>query len=133
MNLIPRGESFFLDDMFNDFLNSKDTNSMKCDIYEKDNKYYIEMDTPGFTKENTTIECDNGYLTVKVSKKEENSDEGKNYIRRERSMRKLERSFYVGDADCEAIKASFKNGCLMIEVPKEEKIETKKTIQIEEN
>lgn len=133
MKLIPRGESFFLDDVFSDFLNSKDTNSMKCDIYEKDGKYYIEMDTPGFAKEDTTIECDNGYLTVKVSKKEENSDEGKNYIRRERNTREFTRSFYVGDVDTEAIKANFKNGCLTIEVPKEEKVETKKTIQIEEN
>lgn len=132
MNLIPRGD-FFLDDVFNNFLNSKDTNSFKCDIYEKDGKYFIEMDTPGINKEDTTIECDNGYLTVKVSAKKENSDEGKNYIRRERSMREVSRSFYVGDVDPDKIKANFKNGCLTIEVPKQEKVETKKTIQIEEN
>ncbi len=130
MNLIPRGD-FFLDDVFSDFLSSKDTNSFKCDIYEKDNKYFIELDTPGCSKEDTSIECDNGYLTVKVSKKEENEDEGKNYIRRERSSREFSRSFYVGDVDPETIKANFKNGCLTIEVPKQEKVETKKTIQIE--
>lgn len=132
MRLVPRGEGFFLDDVFNDFLSSKDTNSFKCDIYEKDGKYYIELDTPGYTKEDAFIECDNGYLTVKVSKKEENNDEGKKYIRRERNIREFSRSFYVGDVDAEKIKASFKNGCLTIEVPKEEKVETKKTIQIEE-
>ena len=132
MKLVPRGD-FFLDDVFNDFLNSKDSNSFKCDIYEKDGKYFIEMDTPGINKEDTTIECDNGYLTVTVSKKEETNDEGKNYIRRERSSKEFSRSFYVGDIDTEKVKASFKNGCLTIEVPKEEKIETKKTIQIEEN
>ncbi len=133
MKLIPRDESFFLDDVFSDFLNSKDTTGMKCDIYEKDNKYYIEMDTPGFSKDDASIECDNGYLTIKVSKKEEKADEDKNYIRRERSTREYSRSFYVGDVDTELIKANFKNGCLIIEVPKEEKVETKRTIQIEEN
>ena len=132
MNLIPRGD-FFLDDVFSDFLSSKDTNSFKCDIYEKEGKYFIELDTPGCSKEDTSIECDNGYLTVKVSKKKENNDEGKNYIRRERSTKEFSRSFYVGDIDTDKIKASFKNGCLTIEVPKDEKIETKKTIQIEEN
>ena len=71
-------------------------------------------------------------LTVKESKKEENSDEEKNYIRRERSTREYSRSFYVGDVEPESIKASFKNGCLTVEVPKEEKKETKKLIQIEE-
>ena len=131
MKLVPRGEGFFLDDVFSDFLSSKDTNSFKCDIYEKDNKYFIELDTPGCSKEDTSIECDNGYLTVKVSKKEENEDEGKNYIRRERSSREYSRSFYVGDVNPEMIKANFKNGCLIIEVPKQEKVETKKTIQIE--
>ena len=131
MNLIPRGD-FFLDDVFSDFLSAKDTNSFKCDIYEKEGKYFIELDTPGCSKEDTSIECDNGYLTVKVSKKEESNDEGKNYIRRERSTKEFSRSFYVGDVDADKIKANFKNGCLTIEIPKEEKTETKKTIQIEE-
>ena len=131
MKLIPR-DDFFLEDVFSDFLSSKDTNSFKCDIYEKEGKYYIELDTPGCSKEDTSIECDNGYLTVKVSKKMENNDEGKNYIRRERSAKEYSRSFYVGDVDTDKIKANFKNGCLTIEVPKEEKIKKKKTIQIEE-
>lgn len=129
MNLVQK--DFFLDDVFNDFLTSRDTSRFKCDIYEKENKYYIEMDTPGFSKENLNIECDNGYLTVKVSKNEETSDEGKNYIRREKTTNEYQRSFYVGDVDCDNIKASFKNGLLTLEIPKEEKLDTKKTIEIE--
>ena len=131
MNLIPRNEGFFLEDVFGDFLSSRDTNSFKCDIYEKDNKYFIELDTPGYSKEDVSIESDNGYLTVKVSKKSENKDEGKNYIRRERNVKQFSRSFYIGDVDTDKIKAKFENGSLKIEIPKEEKIETKKTIQIE--
>ena len=131
MNLIPRSNSFFLDDMFNDFL-TRDVNNFKCDIYEKEGKYFIEMDTPGFTKDDVVIECDRGYLTINVSKNIESKDDDKNYIRRERSSKEVSRSFYVGDIDTDAIKANFKNGILIIEVPKEEKIETKRTIQIEE-
>ena len=130
MELFPKR---YFDDSLFDFMPTRMENNMKCDIYEKEGKYYIELDTPGYTKDDTFIECDNGYLTVKVSKKEGNNDEGKNYIRRERNIREFSRSFYVGDVDTDKIKASFKNGCLTIEVPKEEKVETKKTIQIEEN
>ena len=131
MNLIPRSNNFFLEDVFGDFL-SKDTNNFKCDIYEKEGKYFIEMDTPGFTKEDIKIESDRGYLTVSVSKNNEINEEEKNYIRRERSTRQISRSFYVGDVDTESIKASFNNGVLVIEVPKEEKIDSKRIIQIDE-
>jgi len=133
MNLIPRSSNLFLDDVFNNFFDSNSINNFKCDIYEKDDKYYIEMDVPGYTKEDTIIECDRGYLTIKISKKEDNEEESRNYIRRERNMTSFSRSFYVGDVETENIKATFKNGCLIIEVPKEEKQDTKKTILIEEN
>ncbi len=129
MNLIPR--DFFLDDVFNEFLTSKDTNHFKCDLYEKDNKYYIEMDAPGFNKQDLGIELDKGYLTVRVSKKDEKKDETKNYIRRERVCQEYQRSFYVGDINADKINASFENGTLLVEVPKEEKAETKKIITIE--
>ena len=131
MNLIPRSNNFFLEDVFSDFL-SRDTNNFKCDIYEKEGKYFIEMDTPGFSRKDINIECDRGYLTVSVSKNSEMNEEEKNYIRRERSTKEISRSFYVGDVDADSIKANFKNGSLIIEVPKEEKIDTRRIIQIEE-
>ena len=86
MNLIPRSNNFFLEDVFSDFL-SRDTNNFKCDIYEKEGKYFIEMDTPGFSRKDINIECDRGYLTVSVSKNSEMNEEEKNYIRRERSTK----------------------------------------------
>ena len=58
MNLIPR--NFFLDDVFNDFLAVKELPTFKCDIYEKDNKYFLEADLPGFSKEDIVIEVDEG-------------------------------------------------------------------------
>ena len=84
MNLIPR--NFLFDDDLEDFFVTKPSKrgEMKCDIYEKDNKYYIELDAPGFDKKDINIEVKDGYLTVKAHKKEESKDEKKNYIRKER-------------------------------------------------
>lgn len=131
MNLIPR-DNYFFDDLFNDFISTRELNSFKCDIYEKDNKYFIEIDIPGFSKENTKIEYDNGYLNVHVDKNDEMNNDSKNYIRRERISKNYSRSFYVGDIDSEKIKANFRNGCIYIEIPKQEQLNTKKIIEIGE-
>lgn len=129
MNLIPR--NFFLNDVFDDFLPSKETNGLKCDIYEKDNKYYIEMDAYGFDKNDVKVEFDKGYLNIAVSKNEEKNDESKNYIRKERYSREFKRSFYVGDVNSEDIIAKFEHGVLKVTLPKEEEKENKKIIDIE--
>ncbi len=130
MNLIPRG--FYLDDIFDDFAVSKH-NEMKCDIYEKDNKYHIEMDIPGFDKNDINIECNNGYVTITAEKKTENNeeDEDKKFIRRERSYGKVQRSFNFGDIDEENIKAEFKDGTLKLCIPKITADKNKKVIQID--
>ncbi len=127
MNLIPR--KYYLDDFFD---NMEDTNSMKCDIYEKDGDYHIEMDIPGFEKKDISIECDNGNLTITAEKEESENDESKKYIKRERTYGKYQRSFYLGDVEEEKIKAEFKNGMLKIKVPKKEEKNTKKQIKIED-
>ncbi len=128
MNLIPR--SFFLDDIFDNF-GVTNNNNMKCDIYEKDGNYNVEIDIPGFEKKDINIECDNGYLTVTAEKENESNEENKNYIRRERSYGKYQRSFYIGDMDSDNIKAEFKHGMLNISIPKLESKETTKRIEIE--
>lgn len=119
-----------MDDFFDDFLPLRRENNMKCDIYEKDNKYYIEMDIPGFNKEDIDISLKNGYLTIKAEKKNnvEDNNEDKTYIRRERSYVKTERSFNLGNVDEDNIDASFKDGVLNIIIPKTE--EEKKLIEI---
>ena len=106
---------------------------MKCDIYEKDGKNFIEMDVPGFKKEDIKLELEDGYLTISAVKKDEvKENDDKNYIRRERSSyAKCERRFYVGNIDDSNIKAEFKNGILLVSVPKEEEpTDTKKYIEI---
>ena len=129
MNIIPK--SFYLDDIFDNF-DSTRNNNMKCDIYEKDGDYLIEIDITGFDKKDIKVECDNGYLTVTAKKDEEVEDKTKNYIRRERSYGKYQRSFYIGDMDSNEIRAKFKHGMLKIIVPKVETKETKKHIEIGE-
>ena len=117
------------DDLF-DILPIRRDNRMKCDIYEKDNKYYIEMEVPGFNKEDIDISLKEGYLTIKAEKKmsNEEKDENKKYLRKERNYIKTERSFNLGNIDEENIDASFENGVLKIEIPKVE--ENKRTIEI---
>ena len=130
MNIVPR--RFFLEDLFDDFddMNVKPVN-MKCHIYEKDGNYCIEMDLPGYDKKDIDINFDNKYLTITASKEEEEKDEEKNYIRRERSYGSYKRQFFLGDINEEEIKAEFNNGILKVIVPKKEVVDTKKKIEID--
>lgn len=129
MDLMPR--KFYLDDMFDDFLSAKST-GMKCDIYEKDGCYHVEMDTPGFSKDDLSISMDNGYLTITAEKSHEDNDDSKNYIRRERSYGKYERSFYLGEVDEENIDATFKDGVLKLSIPKADENKSKRVIEIKD-
>ena len=130
MDLFPR--KVYLDDIFDDFLTSKKEQIMKCDIYEKGDDYHLELDIPGFDKEDISIEVKDGYLKIKAEKNEstDEKDEDKKYIRRERIYGKYERSFYIGDIDEEKIDAEFKNGILKITVPKKEEKKSSKYIDI---
>jgi len=128
MNLIPR--KYYLDDFFDNFLTVPEESNMKCDIYEKDGKYHIEMDIPGFDKKDIKVECNKGYLTITAEKENEEVDEQKKYIRRERAYGKYKREFYLGDVQMENIDAEFKDGILKITVPRKEEVNTKTSIEI---
>ena len=131
MKLIPRND--FFDNAF-DILDSsflKSNNIMKSDIYEQNNNYIIEIDLPGFDKNNVYIDYYNEYLTVKASKKEESEETGR-YIRKERYYGEYKRAFYIGEIDEKNISANYNNGVLKITVPKEQiKKEVKKQITID--
>ena len=123
MDLIPKNES--LEKFLNENIN------MKCDIYEKDDKYFIEADLPGVNKENINISYSKGYLNIKTTQKDEVQEENKTYIRRERNYKKLERSFYVGDIEETKIKATYKDGILNVTIPKQKDNNTNKRISID--
>ena len=125
------------DDMFFDpILTKKSSNIMKTDVTEKDGNYLLDMELPGYGKEDIKIELKDGYLNVSASKNtsnEEKDDKG-NVIRQERYTGSCSRSFYVGDGVKETdIKAKFENGELKIVVPIDapKEVEEKKFIAIE--
>ncbi len=126
------------DEVFADpFFGEKENKIMKTDLKEKDGKYMLEIDVPGYDKEDIKIELNEGYLTVSAEKNEEKEDKDKHakYLKRERFTGMCSRSYYVGESlKEEDIKASFKNGILSIEFPKEveKKVEEKKYIPIGE-
>lgn len=130
MSLIPR--SFYLDDIFDDFSRPVKMNDMKCDIYESNGNYNIVMDIPGYDKDDISIECEDGILTITAEKNSESEqkDEDKKYIRRERVYGKVSRTFNFSDINEEEIDAEFKNGSLKVVVPKLEKRESKRVIEI---
>ena len=118
----------FFDDMLDDF---KMDERMKCDIYEKDNVYYVEADIPGYDKNNIKIEFNKGSLSIIAEIKKDQVENDKKYLRRERKYYgKVERSFYLGEVDEDAIEATFNNGILKISIPKKQEEETRKVIDI---
>ena len=127
---------FYFDNAFDQLFGNEGSKMMNCDIYEKDNTYHVEMDLPGYEKENISLEINDGYLMIsaKTSQNKDEKEEGK-YVRKERFVGECSRSFYVGDnIKEEDIKAAFKNGTLKIEVPKKEErkeLPEKKQIPIE--
>ena len=119
---------FFLDDNF-----FKREDNMRSDVYEKDGNVIVEMEAPGYTKEDISVSIDKGELSVTFEKKEE-EEENKKYLHRERrSYSKITRTFFLGDVSEDDISASFKNGVLVISSPKVGQIETRKTIDIKDS
>lgn len=96
---------------------------MKTDVRETEDTYEVDMDLPGFKKDEINVDLKNGYLTVSAAKgldKDEKDKNGK-YIRQERYTGAMSRSFYVGDVAPEDVKAKFEDGILQISLPKAEK------------
>ncbi|OZG50304.1 Hsp20/alpha crystallin family protein [Bombiscardovia coagulans] len=135
---------FFEDPFFNNWGDNRRSSSnrvvpshmMNTDVRDKDGKYELDIDMPGFTKDDVNVHLEDGYLVVAAEKQSEQGsqdDDGK-WIRRERYTGSCSRSFYVGrnirDTD---IHAKFENGTLHLSVPKDSvaPVENKKTIAIE--
>ena len=134
MMLVPRRNLDLFDDFLDDnFFNKKEKSLMKTDIKEKKDKYIIEMDLPGFEKENIKLEINNGYLTITGKQENKIDEEEEKYVHKERFYGECTRSFYVGDnIKEEDIEAEFKNGTLKIDIPKkDEQKEIPETKQIE--
>lgn len=97
-------------------INNLYENYMKTDIFEKDNKYYLEIDLPGYNKKDIKINYNSSYLTI-VANKEERKNIDK-YLQKERTFGQTKRVFYIGEKNKKDIKALFSNGILYISFPK---------------
>lgn len=96
---------------------------MKTDIRETDNGYELDIDLPGYSKDDVKLALKEGYLTVSASKAENNDEKDKegNYIRRERYCGSMSRSFYVGEAvTADEVHAKFEDGILKLSIPKKD-------------
>ena len=129
MMMIPRRRNEFdlFDDFFkgDDFFQRRESSIMKTDIKEKKDKFIIEMDLPGYEKENINLELKDGYLEVTASTDKQENIEEEKYVHKERFYGHCSRNFYVGDQITEEdIHAEFKNGILKIDVPKKEEIKS---------
>ena len=134
----------FMDDAFernffggrNPLYGKHSKNLMKTDVKETETGYELDIDLPGFKKDEISAHLEDGYLTVSAAKgvdKDEKDDEGR-YIRRERYSGSMTRSFYVGNAVTEEdIKAKYEDGILSLSIPKKDPkaVEAKKYIAIE--
>lgn len=113
----------------------KARNLMKTDVREVGDSYELDIDLPGFKKDEVNVKLNDGYLTISAAKGLDKDDKDKkgNYIRRERYAGAMQRSFYVGDIKGEDIRAKFENGILSLTVPKADvkKLESHNTIAIE--
>lgn len=152
--LLPRT---FADDWFDDFFDFDDfpffddkadrkmerklygrraRNLMKTDVREKKDSYELDIDLPGFKKEDVELSFENGYLTIAATKSLDKDEKNKagEYIRKERYAGSMSRSFYIGNNVPQSdIKAKYEDGVLRISIPKQDMkvIENNKTIAID--
>ncbi|MGE4572077.1 MAG: Hsp20/alpha crystallin family protein [Candidatus Izemoplasmatales bacterium] len=135
-NIIKRNNALsFFDDFFDDFFtpNKRNQSCMKTDILDKDNEYELQIDVPGFSKEDIKISLDNGYLTVEAQVEKTQENKNTHYLKRERYVGASARSFYVGeDISEEDIQANYDKGMLKLTVPKQgTNVKEKKYIEIQ--
>ena len=132
-------DDFMMPSMFgkNDPLYGKHAkNVMKTDVRETDNSYELDIDLPGFKKEDVSLKLDSGYLTISAAKgldKEETDKKTKRVIRQERYSGSCQRTFYVGDIKSEDVKCKYEAGVLTVNLPKYEqkKLASASTIAID--
>lgn len=123
MKLLPGFTAFddVFENMFSDPFFKGNSNYMRTDVKEVDDNYVLDMELPGFNKDNIQIQLKDGYLNISATKSTNNdeTDSQGNIIRQERYSGSCSRSFFVGeDIKPEDIKASYDNGELKISLPK---------------
>ena len=108
-------------------------NLMRTDVRETEDSYELDVDLPGFKKDEVNVELKNGYLTIQAAKglDKDASDKKGKYIRQERYAGACSRTFYVGeDVEPEDVTAKFENGILQLSIPKAAKKQLPKNTSV---
>ncbi|MGI6176405.1 MAG: Hsp20/alpha crystallin family protein [Christensenellales bacterium] len=121
-----------LDDFFGDMWSSKSLfDTFKMDVSESEKEYSVEAELPGVNKEDIRLEMNEGRLTIGIVQNEENQEDTKQYIHRERRTSSVARSVYLPDAAQEGVSAKLQEGILKIAVPKAAQTSNKRRIDIQ--
>ena len=142
-NLIPFNRRLFgsfdndfnsmLDDFFKDSMlpaRRLDRDTFKVDVISNENDYIVEAELPGVNKDAVTLDYNDGRLVISVTEESENTNEGKNYIHKERRVSSASRSVYLADASQDEIVAKLEDGILKITVPKQSSANKSRKIEI---
>lgn len=134
-NLFDDFMDFSFPDIDKELYGKRAQNIMKTDVKELEDGYEVMIDLPGFRKEDIRLELNDGTLTISAVKSLDKENESKgSYIRRERVVGNMQRSFYVGKGLTEEdIHARYENGILTLDIPKKDarKVPEKKYISID--
>lgn len=134
MKLVPYQRNLFGSGLFNDFFSDEatfDAAPIKADVKETDEAYIVEAEIPGVKKEDVTLVCEKGILTITSSTSRENTQEKDGYIRKERFIGEAKRSFRLKDIEEESISAKLEEGILYVTLPKREIKKEERQIEIE--
>lgn len=132
--------SLFFDPTFDGLMTGMDklggkfegiVSGIKSDIKETETSYIVEAELPGYSKEDIKVELSDGILTISAETNKESEETKDNFVRKERYMGKVSRSYSFDDVDEDSVKAKYNNGILSIELLKVDKSAPKKNINIE--
>lgn len=129
--ITTRRNNDLFDDAFESFFRpfymDQESTFMKTDISQTDKNYVMEVEMPGFEKNDIELKFESGYITISAKKQTDNDVK---YIRRERAV-SYSRSYYMGDVDETQIKAKYEHGVLTVTIPKEKPEQLKHSISID--
>lgn len=132
-NYLLSNDYALMDDLFNQFFKVGEesrVSSLKADVIKTQNGFEVEVEIPGFKKEEINVSYEKDLLTVWAERKLAEQSEENSYVRLERAV-KVKRSFMIKGIDEEKITAKYENGVLLLTLPLKERVEGAKKVYIE--
>lgn len=121
----------FLEDFFNNSFMAGFSSTMRTDVKEAEDNYILEIEMPGYAREDIQVVCTDGRVTVSAQHMQQNEEQKQNMLRQERYWGKVSRSYNFEGIDEEMVSAEYKDGILKITVPKRQgSTQRKKMIDI---